>query len=230
MKLPLLSHLDELRTRIIKISVFFFTFFIVSFVFTNEIISFLQNSILMDIELVVLTPYEFIITKLSLSVFLAIFLSFPIIVYHLILFIKPALKKKEKKFLIPITIFSFLLFIVGMSFGYTVLLKIGIRYLANLSMPVNVANLWSFGKVINFVFFTILMTGFIFQLPLIVVLLNKLNIVNKATLKQKRVHIYVFIFIFAAILTPPDPITQLLIAVPLILLFEISFILTRIFP
>lgn len=228
MKLSLLSHLDELRSRIIKISVFFLIFFLISYVFSNKIIFFLQNSILKNIELIVLTPYEFIVAKFSLSIFLSIFLSIPIIVYQLVLYIKPALKKKEKRFLVPITISSFILFIIGMFFGYMVLLKIGIRYLASLSMHANVVNLWSFGGVINFVFFTILITGLIFQLPLIVVLLDKLNIVNKATLKQKRVYIYVFIFIFAAILTPPDPITQLLIAVPLILLFEISFILIRI--
>jgi sec-independent protein translocase protein TatC len=227
MKQSMISHIEELRKRSIIVLIFLIVFFILGFILSDFIILLLKNNLLKSINIIVTTPFEVIIVKLKVALYISIFLSLPIILYQVIKFIKPALTKKEKKLLYSSIFFLILLFFIGLAFAYFILLKIGIIYLAKLSSNISTTNLWTLTAIINFIMLSLLVLGLIFELPLILIVLSRLNIINYALMKKKRIYIYVLIFVFAAILTPPDPLTQILIAFPLIVLYEISLLVIK---
>lgn len=228
MKQTVISHLEELRKRLVIIIVVFFVLFVACFFLSDFIINIIRDNLLINIKVIVISPFEIILTKLNIALFLAIFLTTPVIFYQFIFYLKPGLKKNEYKILFFSIFFFILLFFIGIIFSYFILLKIGILYLAKLALNVDIANYWSFSKIISFIFFSCLILGLIFELPLLLIVLRKLNLVSYETLKTKRSHIYVISFIFAAIITSPDPITQILVAFPIIFLYELSLLIIRI--
>lgn len=228
MKQTVISHLEELRKRLIIVIVVFFVLFVACFFLSDFIINIIKDDLLIDIRVIVTSPPEVILAKLNIALFLAIFLTAPLIFYQFILYLKPGLKKNEYKILFFSIFFFILLFFIGIMFGYFILLKIGIQYLAKLAINVDIANYWSFNKIISFIFFSCLILGMIFELPLLLIVLRKLNLVSYEILKTKRSYVYVISFIFAAIITSPDPITQILVAFPIIFLYELSLLVIRI--
>jgi sec-independent protein translocase protein TatC len=227
---PLISHLEELRSRFITFLFFFFILFILGVIFSPYIIKkIIYDLALENINLVTLAPLEFIYTQLKVGFFMALFLSSPLAIYQTLIFLKPALKKNELN-AVRLSLFAFLLlFFAGIYFGYKVFLKISLFFLANLSSLANIPNMWSIYTFISFIIITCLSLGIIFQLPLLLILLKKLNILNEKLLSKKRPYVYVIIFIIAALLTPPDIITQILIACPLVILYELSIFLMKLF-
>lgn len=227
MKAKALDHLTELRNRLIVIAISFLLFLIAGIFLSPFVIKqLIQNLALKNVNFVALSPLEFFYTQIKVGIFVAIALSSPIIIYHLIKFIKPSLKNNEAKALFYIIPGFIILFLIGAFFGYFVLVKIGLSFLANLSSLVSVQNLWSIEKFITFIFAMCLGAGLIFQLPLVLLLLKKLNIIEFKSLGKYRAYIYTIIFILAALITPStDIVTMLLLAVPLILLYEISYLI-----
>lgn len=226
-KQSVITHLEELRKRLIIILVSIFFLFILCFLFNNLIIDFLRSNLLKNINIIVITPFEIILTKINLSLYMALFLSIPIILYQVVLFVKPALNKKEKRILYYGIFLFFILFLLGLSFAYLVLLKIGIAYLAKIAITAGIQNFWSFRYVVSFIFFSGLALGLVFEMPLILYLLNKLNLISIQRIKKARSYIYIGAFILAALITAPDPLTQLLIAIPLLILFEVSVVVVK---
>ncbi len=228
MKQTVISHLEELRKRLIIIAIVFFILFTACFFLSDFIINFIKDNLLINIKVIVISPFEIILTKLNITLFLAMFLTIPLIFYQFIVYLKPGLKKNEYKILFFSMFFFILLFFTGIIFCYFILLKIGIFYLAKLAMNIDIGNYWSFSKIISFIFVSCLALGFIFELPLMLIVLRKLNLVNYETLKAKRSYLYLISFILAAIITSPDPVTQILVAFPIIILYEISLLIIRI--
>lgn len=227
---PLIEHLNELRSRIIIILVFFFVLFFIGFFFSNFIIERVINDLIIaeNIKLIVLTPLEFIYAKLKVGFLLALMLASPLIIYEALLFAKPALTRKEKNAIKLILPSFVLLSLAGIVFAYFIFLPIALYFLANLP-AFGILNLWSLNKFISFAFITALSFGLVFQIPLIMLLLHRLNILNIEVLKKQRKIVYVMAFLLAALITPPDIITQIIIALPLIILYEGSFWFVRIF-
>lgn len=226
---PLIKHLDELRSRLIIILIFFFIVFIIGFSISNLIIERVINDLVIaeNIKLIVLTPLEFVYAKLKVGFLAALMLSSPLIIYELLLFAKPALKKNEKTAIKMILPSFVLLFLAGLVFAYFIFLPVALYFLANLTG--NIANMWSLNKFIGFIFMTALSFALVFQIPLIMLVLHRLNIVNIEVLKKQRKVVYVMAFLLAALITPPDIITQIIIALPLIILYEASFLFVRVF-
>ncbi len=229
MELPLYEHIKELRKRIITIIIFLIIFFIIGLFFSNVLIKLVIKDILPrnDVRLVSLTPFEYMLTQIKVGFISSLIVTIPILFYHALIFIKPGLNKKEKNMIRLILPFFILLFLTGIGFCYFIFIPFTISFLTNLSKGI-VENIWSIDKFTNFVLFSCLISGLIFQLPLVLWITNKIGIIKIKTLKKYRPYAYVAIFILAAIITPStDPITQTITAVPLILLYEISLLLIR---
>lgn len=228
MNLSLHEHLSELRRRFLTIIIFLFLFFIIGFSLSNLFIKRIINDLIFieNVKIIGLTPIEYILTQIKVGFIISLIITIPIIIYQTLIFIKPGLNKKERnaiKLILPTFI---LLFLIGIVFAYFIFLPIAIYFLANLSKGI-IENIWSINKFINFVLSSCLSFGLIFQLPLLLIILNKLGIINVKKLKKYRAHVYILIFLLAAIITPPDFITQIIIALPLILLYEISLLFVK---
>jgi len=225
-----IEHLEELRVRLILVIISFVVLFIIGFGFSNLILAKIRSDFInKSVELVASTPVEFFIAKLNVGFLTAIVLIFPVFLYELLVFLKPAMTKIEKGFVILFLPFSLLLFVFGVIFSYSLFLKLAVLFLSQLSARASVLNLWSINRFVSFVFLTCLVFGLIFQLPVIVLLLSKLNLLDARIMRHKRKYFILLVFVMAALITPPDPLTQLLLALPLLLLYELSIFLVAIF-
>jgi sec-independent protein translocase protein TatC len=223
-KKSFLEHLEELRLRIIKSFIFliitsFITYFLLPYIFP-----FLTRPVG---KLIFISPYEALSANIYVSIFGGFFLSSPFIFYQFWKFISSGLRKKEKRYLLYFGLFSFLLFIFGAVFGYMVILPLGVKFLLKFSndylQPMITAS-----NYLGFVFVVTLIFGVVFQIPLIILFLTKLGIIDYKVLIQRRKEIIVFIFIISAFITPPDVVTQLFMAIPLLILYELSIFLSKI--
>lgn len=229
MKQSIISHLEELRSRLLIVLIILSVLFIGGFFVSDYLIRFLEATLItgQDISLIVTSPLEFVYAKIKLGFLLAVMLAFPLIAYEALMFAKPGMRKKEKKLILICLPLSIILFLAGITFCYLVLLKVGVWFLAKIASDVGIKNLWSLNKFITFVFISCLTLGFVFQMPLATYILNKFDILNVETLRKKRKYAIVIIFIFAAMITPPDILTQLLVAIPMLVLYELSIFLIR---
>ena len=228
MQKKVISHIEELRSRIISIVIFLVLFFILGTLLSPIIIKKIVGDITVQgVKLVSLSPLELIYTQIKIGLIIAFALTLPLLIYHAVKFIKPGLKKKEIPLLRTTLPAMIILFAIGAVFAYFIFLKVSIGFLADLSSMADVSNMWSIEKFVGFVVGMCFFLGLIFEVPLVVWILGKLGLVKASTLKKKRAHVYVGVFILAAVLTPPDVITQILVAIPLIVLFEISFLLIK---
>ncbi|MDP7140857.1 MAG: twin-arginine translocase subunit TatC [Candidatus Woesearchaeota archaeon] len=228
MKLHLYEHLDELRKRFLIIIIFLLLFFVIGFSLSNYFIKIIINDLILieNVKIIGLTPVEYILTQIRIGFIISLIITIPIIIYQALVFIIPGLRRRERdaiKFILPA---FFMLFVLGISFAYFIFLPIAIYFLGNLSTGV-VENVWSIKEFINFVILSCLGSALVFQLPLLLVLLNKLNIISLKQLKKYRSHVYVLIFLMSALITPPDIITMVIIALPLIVLYEVSLLAIR---
>lgn len=227
MKLPLYEHLGELRRRFLAVIIFLFIFFIIGLSLSNFFIKRIINDLVFieNVKIIGLTPLEYILTQIKVGLVISLIVTIPIIIYQVLVFIKPGLNKREKdaiKLILPTFV---LLFLIGIVFAYFIFLPVVIYFLGNLSKGI-IENIWSINKFINFVLLSCFSFGLIFQLPLLLIILNRLGVINIKKLKKYRAHVYVLIFVLAAVITPtPDFITQLIVALPLIVLFEVTFLL-----
>jgi len=227
---PVINHVSELRSRLIIIILSIILFFFVGLAFSNPLIHKLSKDLVPEgVGLVSLTPVEYFYTQLRVGLIIGLVLASPIIFFQVFAFIRPALRMNEKRILwssLPVFI---ALLLGGIAFCYFVFLKLALLFLANLAVSGGVTNLWSINKFLSFALWTCLGTGLVFETPLIVFMLTKLGVINTEQLGRARPYVYVLIFVLAGLITPPDVITQLMLGVPMILLFEISVIIARMF-
>ncbi len=176
--------------------------------------------------LVGLSPTEVVVAYMKVALVAALFFDLPFIMYQVWKFVEPGLKQTEKKFLAPFILSSWASFILGGLFAYAAMMRVAVPFLANFGQGV-VTNAWSLAGYVSFTLTMILVFGIVFELPVVIALLSMLGLVTPAFLSKYRRHAILIIFIVAAILTPPDPVTQTLLAIPLVVLYEISIIVSR---
>lgn len=229
-KMPVMAHLEELRMRLIRIVMAVLAGTVGAYFFRHHILQFLQvpiKSVLQDEPLRFFSLMEPFIVHIKVAVYSGIFFSIPVILYQIWMFVAPGLLPKERKYLLPFIFLGSLFFLLGSSLCYFIILPYGTQFFINfapeLQPTINIAN-W-----ISFCVRLILVFGFVFQLPLILVLLSKIGLVSSQSLSKMRKYAYLLFFLTGAILTPPDPLTQSLMAVPLIFMYELSVILSRLF-
>jgi len=219
-----LEHLEELRWRLIKcfISIIFGS--ILSFSFIDKILSILllpTTETTIPINIQVLSVQGMFIIKWFISFISGFILAFPVLIYQLWKFISPGLKVNEKKYVFPIVFFSFSSFVIGISFGYFVLIPFSLEFFSSIGMG-NVENNYSIQYYFSFLSWLLLGSGVIFQLPVVSLMLSALGLLTPAFMRHYRRHSIVSIFILSSFITPPDPVSMLIMAVPLILLYELS--------
>ena len=219
-----LEHLEELRWRLIKsfISIIFGS--ILSFSFIDKILSILLLPTLettIPINIQVLSVQGMFIIKWFISFISGFILAFPVLIYQLWKFISPGLKVNEKKYVFPIVFFSFSSFVIGISFGYFVLIPFSLEFFSSIGMG-NVENNYSIQYYFSFLSWLLLGSGVIFQLPVVSLMLSALGLLTPAFMRHYRRHSIVSIFFLSSFITPPDPVSMLIMAVPLILLYELS--------
>lgn len=217
-KMGLLDHLEELRKRIIYSIATVIICAIIGYIVSPHVLKFLTEPV--D-NLVFLAPTEAFITKLKVSLICGLFIALPVIFYHFWKFVKPALYAHERKYLMMAVFFSSFFFFSGAAFANFVVLPVGLRFLLSFQTEKLQATL-SISNYITFITKILFAFGIIFQLPVASFFLTKMKILKPRFLRKSRKIAIVLIFIAAAVLTPPDVFTQLLMAGPLILLFEIS--------
>lgn len=223
-KLYFSEHLEEIRRRIIYCLVSILILSVFSFIFSSKIIKILSRPIE---SLYFFTPTEALFVKVKVSFVCGFVLSLPIIIYHIWGFIIPALTPKEKKYAIPLVVSSSILFLVGASFSYFIIIPIGLKVLLSFG-GAELMPLIGVSKYLNFILWLLVSFGIVFELPVVIFFLTKLGVVKTETLKEKRKHAILLIFIVSAVLTPTvDFVTQILMAIPLILLYEISILVSR---
>jgi len=232
-ELSVVEHLKELRTRLIHAIIAVFIGFLISYGFSEKIYWFIMDPLLKVMppkngNMVFLTLIEPFITYIKVAVVSGLFLSSPIIFYEIWKFISPGLYPQEKKYVIPFVLFATLFFVGGAGFGYFLVFPYAFKFLigfatANIVPSLSMEKYFAFATKMLFAF------GTIFELPVITFFLAKIGLIGKKTLVRARKYAIIVIFITSAILTPPDVISQTMMAVPLILLYEISVIIAKIF-
>ena len=225
-------HIADLRKRLVISSLTVIAMFFVCFSFYEPILTWMmvpveavlpKNSQMVAVEI-----QETFFTALKVAFFAGFIVSLPVIFWQLWLFLAPGLYDHEKKLVIPFVFFATLMFLMGASFAYYIVVPVGFEFLINFGSTV-VTILPSIGKYVGF--FTKLLIGFgiSFELPVITFFLAKIGLVNDKMLKDFFRYAVVLIFIVAALLTPPDVISQLLMAAPLLLLYAVSIYIAKVF-
>lgn len=224
--MPFLEHLEELRQRLLRciLSVVFFS--IGSYFLSKQIMQLLLKPYPRNEKLIFLAPTEGFLIYIKVALFSGIILSLPVIFFQMWSFIAPGLYKKEKKYFPLIILFSIVFFLLGASFCYLVIIPYGLNFLLNFGTEQLEPSI-QIKEYLKFVTLLILVFGVIFELPLLSFFLTKMGIITPQFLSSKRRYGIVLIFIAAAILTPPDIFTQVCLAIPLILLYEISIVVSK---
>ncbi len=223
-QMTFIEHLTELRTRLLISIVSVLMFSIIGFVFANQIIRFLTQPL--D-NLVFLSPAEAFYTNIKVAVIGGFFLSLPIVLYQVWAFILSALKETEKRFLLIFLPCSWILFIVGTSFALFLVMPLALRFFIGFATP-DVQPMISLNYYISFVLSLLIPFGLMFELPLVMALLVRLRLVHPRQIGKARRFIFLAIFVIGSLFTPPDVLSQMLLALPLLLLFEISLLISRI--
>ncbi|MGB9730824.1 MULTISPECIES: twin-arginine translocase subunit TatC [Calditerrivibrio] len=229
---PLMTHLEELRKRLIRIMIALTIVFSICYWKSVYLFQFIKKPLILfmppNSSLSMLKLTEGFLTELKLSFMAAVFFAMPYILYELWKFIAPGLYTHERKYVSGFVISASFLFFFGSFFCYQFVLPIAFKFFLTYATDGITANL-SLTWYLSFVVKLMLGFGVVFELPVIVFFLAKIGLVTEDMLKKYRGYSIVGIFIIAAILTPPDVVSQVLMAIPLLILYEISIFVAKIF-
>jgi sec-independent protein translocase protein TatC len=231
-KLPFTSHLEELRKRLIHCFIAIIIGFGISYAFKEKPFEILIHPLMQVMEegdtLIFTGIPEAFFTLLKVSLLSGIMLAIPVIMHEFWMFVAPGLYKNERKMMLPIVIISSLFFIGGALFGYFIVFPFGFKFLLGFATD-TLRPFPSMKEYLSFSAKLLLAFGFVFELPLVITFLARIGLVSVDFLKENRKYAVLIFFIGSAILTPPDVVTQVMMSVPLMLLYEISIVGARIF-
>lgn len=228
MPMSIWDHLGELRQRLVKSLIAVGITTTLSFLAADGLLAFLlKPAPLKDQALTALQPAAVFTASLRISLIGGVVLSLPIILYQIWAFVVPGLSKREAKIFLTSLYAGSLLFVLGALFAYFYVVPTALNFFWKYSENLGVRPAWTIDHYINFVLMFLLSFGLAFELPIILILLVWLKIVKAKSLAEKRPYIIVFLAIVAAILTPPDVVSQILLLIPLWFLFEISLFISR---
>jgi sec-independent protein translocase protein TatC len=232
-KKEFIGHLDELRAVIIKIILMVITatcisFFIAPVLFKIILLPLADLLKGSDTGLIkALSPAETFMVSVKIAFITGLIVSSPAIIYQAWCFVRPGLKTDERRSAGWVLFFSPVLFFTGMVFAYKVVLPLALKFLWDYTVRMGIEPSWTVGYYTGFSIMFLVAFGIAFELPVVVVFLTKLGLITPKTLISKRRHAILAIFILAAILTPPDVISQVLLGIPMMVLYEISIILAK---
>jgi sec-independent protein translocase protein TatC len=229
---PITEHLAELRTRIFRSLIAIIVAMVAVFTKVDFFFEFFKkplNTVFPDLKLVALTPTESFFTAFKIAFLVGFVIASPFVFYQVWKFIEPALYEEEKKLVTPFVFFTTVFFISGALFAYFGVLPLAIKFLLTFGYTqLDVEAMISVSSYISFVVRLILAFGITFELPVILSLLARLGLVTPQTLTKFRPYFVVAAFVMAALLTPPDVISQVFLAMPLIVFYEISIWMAKV--
>lgn len=227
-KQSFVEHLSEFRRRLIICIIAVAVTSIMAYSFSSSVLAFLLAPTKEFLKhLIFLKPTEAFFVTLKVSVLTGVVVASPVVLYQFWAFIAPGLQREEKKLFLPLIFFSPLLFLLGVCLAFKVAFPLGLKFLLQFQTP-SLQPLFSISNYISFITFFVLGFGLVFELPVVTMVLTKLGLVSPRLLRTKRKHAVVILFILAALVTPPDVITQILLVIPLLILYEVSIWVSRI--
>ena len=221
----LVGHLGELRKRLMLIAFFFVIAIAGSFFFVRPIYQFMTKDL--TEKLVVLGPADFVWIYFTLAFVIATAVMIPVIAWQIWLFVSPALKEKERKTALLYIPALFILFIAGICFGYFGILPFLLKFLKEFSEGMVIAT-YTVDKYFSFILRITVPFGFLFEMPLVMMFLTSIRVLNPHVISKIRKYCYFVLVIIAILLTPPDFFAQTIVSIPLIILFEISVVISKI--
>jgi len=226
-ELSLMQHLGELRDRLMVASFAVIITTIIAFFFAKDIILALEAPAHLGKPLQIISPTEGFTTYMRVALFSGIALAMPVILYEIYAYVDPALRPKERRFILMLGPFILALFVGGMAFCYFVLLPQAINFLFTFGSDVFEASPRA-SEYISFVTTFILGVGLVAEMPVIIFALTRIGIVSRSWLAKRRGYALILCFVIGAIITPtPDPFNQTLVSLPMYLLFELGLLLSR---
>ena len=225
-KMSVLEHIEELRTRTFKAAIFFIISTFISFSYIKDISYILQQPAI-GIKFLQLAPGEYFFSSIKISSYTGLIISSPFIIYQIVLFILPGLTKTEAKFFLPILITSICLFFTGIYFSFNILIPAALHFFIEYGAEI-VEPLWSFEQYFDFILLLLFSTGLAFQVPILQIVLGLMNIISSSQMLKSWRYILLFATILSAILTPStDPITQLLLSCAILFLYFAGILILK---
>ncbi|MGX6444423.1 twin-arginine translocase subunit TatC [Neobacillus sp. K501] len=223
--MDLVGHFEELRKRLIITLGTFILFFIIAFIYVQNIYHWLVGGL--EIKLAILGPSDILWVYLVLASVVSIAGTIPMAAYQIWLFIRPALKESEQKVTLAYIPALFFLFIIGICFGYFVIFPIVFKFLLSMSEGMFMT-FFTTEKYFRFLIHMTLPFGVLFELPVIIMFLTSLGVLNPYRLQKMRKYSYFVLIVIAVFITPPDFLSDILVVIPLIFLYECSVLLSKV--
>ncbi|KQL20147.1 twin-arginine translocase subunit TatC [Cytobacillus solani] len=224
-ELNLVDHLDELRKRLIITVGAFLVFFVVGFIYVKDIYQWFVRDL--DVKLIVLGPSDIVWVYFMIASVIAIAGTIPILALQIWLFVKPALKPIERKISLSYVPALFILFIIGLCFGYFVIFPTVLGFLVELGGQMLETN-FTADKYFRFIMHMTIPFGILFELPVVIMFLTSLGVINPYALQKIRKYAYFILIVISIVISPPDFMSDILVAIPLLFLYEISINLSKI--
>jgi len=231
-KLPLTTHLQELRKRLILSFIAVGGGFALCYTFAEKIFDILAAPLLEMMpeggSLIFTSVAEAFFTYMKVAFIAGLILASPFVLYQIWAFVAPGLYRHEKKYVVPFVLAGSFFFALGIFFGYYVALPVGFKFLLGFTTDF-IKPLPSMKEYLSFSIKFLLAFGLVFEFPVVLVLLARIGVVDAKTLARQRKYAILLIFVFAAIVTPPDIVSQVIVALPMIGLYELSILLSKLF-
>jgi sec-independent protein translocase protein TatC len=233
-KSPFTEHLGELRDRLIHSFIAVGVGFVLAYLFKEKLFRILTAPLVTAMEasgnakMIFTGLPEAFFTYLKVSLLAGIILATPVLFYQFWMFVSPGLYRNEKKYLLPVVFLSLFFFIIGASFGYFIVFPYGFQFFLGFATD-TIQAMPSMKEYLSFASKMLLAFGFVFELPLVITFMARMGLVTIPFLKKNRKYALLLFFVLSALITPPDVITQIMMALPLMVLYEISIIGARIF-
>ena len=226
-----LSHLFELRDRVIKAALAIIVVFVGLVYWAPDIFHLFAQPLLLALpaggKMIVTDVTGSFFVPMKVTMLVAFMIALPVVIYQLWAFIAPGLYLHERKLILPLVISSYTLFIIGMAFAYFLVFPTVFKFMASYNAPLGAEMSTDIDNYLSFAMTTFLAFGITFEVPVVVVVLVRMGMVSLAKLKEIRPYVIVGAFVISAIVTPPDVLSQLLLAVPMTLLYELGLLVAR---
>jgi sec-independent protein translocase protein TatC len=228
-----LSHLFELRDRVIKSALAIIVVFVCLVYWAPDIFHLFAQPLLKALpaggKMIVTDVTGSFFVPMKVTMLVAFLIALPVVMYQLWAFIAPGLYMHERKLILPLVVSSYSLFIIGMAFAYLLVFPTVFNFMASYNAPLGAEMSTDIDKYLSFAMTTFLAFGITFEVPVVVVVLVHMKIVTLAKLREIRPYVIVGAFVISAIVTPPDVLSQLLLAVPMTLLYELGLLIARLY-